>query len=347
MSGASYDVNDIEEAQVTFTKSNIKTVWTAKENLSILQLAEKAGLKPDFGCRSVTGGASGLGELTTIRFAENGAYVTIADLQDELGQALAERLTDAGHKVSYVHCDTTDWQSSAAAFKHAVNFSSSKTLDIAALFAGTDGLRKSLVDVVLQETEEPSLDGVPTQPKHRAVDVNINGVYLSTYLAMHYFRLPPCDSSAPQYKKSLILVSSMMGYVDCTYNTDYGISKYGVRGLFRSLRSQAYKLNMRVNNIAPGYVLTPLVRRVHGIEHPDEPSKAAGRVLPWTPIEHVVAAACHCAVAEDVHGRTFAIMLSGFFDIDEEVEAGWGGSNFVRMLERDGVLEALMQSAKR
>ncbi|TKA36031.1 hypothetical protein B0A54_12256 [Friedmanniomyces endolithicus] len=52
MSGASYDVNDIEEAQVTFTKSNIKMIWTAKENLSILQLAEKAGLKPDFGCRS-------------------------------------------------------------------------------------------------------------------------------------------------------------------------------------------------------------------------------------------------------------------------------------------------------
>ncbi|KAK3647590.1 hypothetical protein LTR56_003264 [Elasticomyces elasticus] len=51
-SGASYDVSDIEEAQVTFTKSKISTTWTAKENLSILQLAEKVGLKPDYGCRS-------------------------------------------------------------------------------------------------------------------------------------------------------------------------------------------------------------------------------------------------------------------------------------------------------
>ncbi|KAK3117637.1 hypothetical protein LTR53_000765 [Teratosphaeriaceae sp. CCFEE 6253] len=51
-SGASYDVHDIEEAQVTFTKSAVNATWTAKENLSILQLAEKAGLKPAFGCRS-------------------------------------------------------------------------------------------------------------------------------------------------------------------------------------------------------------------------------------------------------------------------------------------------------
>lgn len=43
---------DIEEANVHFTKSNVTAKWTAKEDLSILQLAEKAGLKPLFGCRS-------------------------------------------------------------------------------------------------------------------------------------------------------------------------------------------------------------------------------------------------------------------------------------------------------
>ena len=43
---------EIEEAHVLFTKSNVSATWAAKEDLSILQLAEKAGLKPDFGCRS-------------------------------------------------------------------------------------------------------------------------------------------------------------------------------------------------------------------------------------------------------------------------------------------------------
>ena len=43
---------DVEEASVTFCKSNTTVKWYAKDRLSILQLAEKHGLKPDFGCRS-------------------------------------------------------------------------------------------------------------------------------------------------------------------------------------------------------------------------------------------------------------------------------------------------------
>ena len=44
--------DEIEEAQVKFTKSDITTTWRAKDDLTILELAEKVGLKPAFGCRS-------------------------------------------------------------------------------------------------------------------------------------------------------------------------------------------------------------------------------------------------------------------------------------------------------
>ncbi|KAK4507289.1 hypothetical protein PRZ48_001024 [Zasmidium cellare] len=48
---------DIEEpplssATVTFTKSAKTVRWDASSNLTILELAEQAGLKPDYGCRS-------------------------------------------------------------------------------------------------------------------------------------------------------------------------------------------------------------------------------------------------------------------------------------------------------
>ncbi len=45
-------MQDIEEATVTFRKSNLSIKWLAKDRLSLLQLAEKSGLKPDYGCRS-------------------------------------------------------------------------------------------------------------------------------------------------------------------------------------------------------------------------------------------------------------------------------------------------------
>ena len=288
----------------------------------------------------ITGGASGLGEATTIKFAEHGAYVTIADMAVEPGHKLAEELTSQGYKVTFVECNTTNWQSSVNAFKHAISFGPNQNLDTAILFAGTDGARKGLVDEVLQGAE-PSLDDNPTEPKHNAIDVNLLGEYMSTSLALHYFRLPgkTPQSGKQQPKKSLVLISSMTGYIDLPYNTDYSVSKYGIRGLFRSIRSQAHRVNARVNNLVPGYVLTPLTKKVHQIERPEEPSKATGYVLPWTPIKYVVEACARCAVDDGLDGRALAIMPSGVIDIDEDVETGYGGDRWVKMLKKDGFME--------
>ncbi|KJX93141.1 Ferredoxin like protein [Zymoseptoria brevis] len=46
------DIEDTGKAQVTFKISNITATWLATEDLSLLELAEKAGLKPLHGCRS-------------------------------------------------------------------------------------------------------------------------------------------------------------------------------------------------------------------------------------------------------------------------------------------------------
>ncbi|KAK2976463.1 hypothetical protein RJ640_015586 [Escallonia rubra] len=53
----------------------------------------------------VTGGASGIGESTTHLFWKNGAKVVIADIQDELGQAISDKL---GENVCYIHCDASN-----------------------------------------------------------------------------------------------------------------------------------------------------------------------------------------------------------------------------------------------
>ena len=259
----------------------------------------------------ITGGASGLGAATATKFAQHGAYVTIADMQDTLGTNLAKDLTSQGHHCAFISCNTTSYESSLAAFKHCINFSPSKTLDIAILFAGTDGERSGLVDYAINNGGSPSLDSDPPAPTHRAVDVNLLGVYMNTYLALHYFRLPSATTKTSQpFKKSLILISSMTAYIDLPYNTGYSVSKYGIRGLFRSIRSQVHKVGARVNNIAPGYVLTPLTQKVHRIERGEEVSKATGTVLPWAGVGSVVECVGRCAVDEGVDGRSWCVVRS-------------------------------------
>jgi 5'-hydroxyaverantin dehydrogenase len=60
-------------------------------------------------------------------------------------------------------------------------------------------------------------------------------------------------------KKSIVMISSLAGYVDHPNNTAYGVSKFGVRRLWRSLRSRAPELDVRTNLIAPWFVDTPTV----------------------------------------------------------------------------------------
>lgn len=51
------DIEETGRATITFTQSNKTATWTETENLTILELAEKAGLKPKYGCRSAMCGS--------------------------------------------------------------------------------------------------------------------------------------------------------------------------------------------------------------------------------------------------------------------------------------------------
>jgi len=57
-------MQDIEEATVVFRKSDMTVKWRAKDRMTLLQLAEKSGLKPDYGCRS---GACGTCEVKLVK----------------------------------------------------------------------------------------------------------------------------------------------------------------------------------------------------------------------------------------------------------------------------------------
>ena len=66
--------------------------------LPILKLSGKISI--------ITGGASGIGEATARLFATNGAFVVLADIQDELGQKVAESI--GSQHCTYIHCDISN-----------------------------------------------------------------------------------------------------------------------------------------------------------------------------------------------------------------------------------------------
>lgn len=264
----------------------------------------------------ITGGAVGLGFATAETIASHGAIVTLADIQEEAGKAAAENLSSKGYKVGFVYCDVTSYESQYQAFKFAIEFGGGK-LDVVIPNAGVIA-QKNLFDMAA--TTEPSLENPPPEPGFSGVDINLKGVYYSCYLALHYFRLPvPAD--ATPFKKAIVLIASLAGYVGYPYSTTYSISKFGVRGLFYGIREKGLRESpqVRVNLVAPWYIKTPMVESL------DPVSAANIQLLGFVPIEEVVDAIVRLSADEGLSGRSAGVFPEARVDLGDDIWDGYGG----------------------
>ncbi|KIW62514.1 hypothetical protein PV04_10681 [Phialophora macrospora] len=284
---------------------------------SILPPGDFTGLKDQ--SILVTGGASGLGLETVQLLASNGAYVTVADVQPPL-----DNLTKEGYHVQYVHCDVSDWASQVAAFKAAIEFSPNKRLDAVAAFAAVDPL-ENLIDQIKAD-KDVSLHTDPAPPSLRTVDINLKGSYYTATLALHYSRLAAQSPPVEGATKVLVFISSLAGYLDDDHNIAYTTSKFGTRGLFRALRRRTnteFTPGVRVNLIAPWAVKTPmtepLLKVMEGMGIQD------GQGITFAKKRTCAEAVATCVVDQKIHGRAFATMPEGAFDIKDDIDGGYGG----------------------
>ncbi|KAL3476658.1 hypothetical protein BJX99DRAFT_138178 [Aspergillus californicus] len=278
----------------------------------------------------VTGGASGLGLHAATLLAKSGALVTIADIQD--GSDIAASLCSQGHRVQYVHCDVTNWDSQVKAFQTALNFSPTKTLDAVASFAGVD-TTGPLVDHVAPT--EISLDSVPPIPSLAPIEVNLKGTFYTATLALHYFRLPPqgptSSISQNHTSKSLTIVSSLAGCIDDTHSTAYTASKFGSRGLFRAIRAQAHQqLNVRVNAICPWAMKTPMIEGA--LQRMADFGILPEKGITLVPHDVLTQALVRIVLDEEIHGRAIAIVPEGAVDIGDDIEGSYGGPMLVELM---------------
>ncbi|KAJ1412526.1 Short-chain dehydrogenase/reductase SDR [Sesbania bispinosa] len=115
----------------------------------------------------ITGAASGIGEETVKLFAENGAFVVAADIQDELGcQVVASIGSD---RVTYHHCDVRDENQ----VEETINFTLEKhgRLDVLFSNAGVIGSLSGILDLDLNELDNTmaiNVRGAAATIKHGA-----------------------------------------------------------------------------------------------------------------------------------------------------------------------------------
>lgn len=267
----------------------------------------------------VTGGAAGIGLACATKIAEAGALVTICDLQEAVGQAAAQELASADHRVQFVQCDVTSYAAQVDVFLKAVEFGGGK-IDVVIPNAGVIG-EKNLFDMV--PDTRPSLDSPPPpEPSYVGCSINLQAVYNTCFLAMHYFRLPRPASDT--FKPSIVLIASLAGYVGYPSSSTYSASKFGIRGLFYGIRDRATREtpSVRVNLVAPWYIETAMTKAKEFV------TSEAGmllNVMGFAPMGRVVSAVLQFAADERLHGRAAGIFPLANEDLGDDLEGAYSG----------------------
>lgn len=185
----------------------------------------------------ITGAASGIGEAAARLFAESGAYVVIADIQDELGHHVA---TSIGlNCASYIHCDVSD----ELQVKATIDWTLTKFghLDIMFSNAGIGGSRAC-----------PSILHMDMAHLNKILTVNVRGMAA----AIKHAGLAMVGQGT---RGSIICTASVSSVLGGVALHDYTMSKHAIVGLVKSAASELGKHGIRVNCISPYAVATPML----------------------------------------------------------------------------------------
>jgi len=183
----------------------------------------------------VTGGASGIGAGTARRFAEEGALVALADVQDEEGEKLRDELTKAGGRALYVHCDVSDPASVEAAIAETVR--EFGRLDVVFANAGINGVWAPIDELQPDEWD-------------RTQAINLKGTYLTIHFAVPHLKQAGGGS--------IIITSSVNG--TRTFSNPgahaYSATKAAQVALMKMVALELGRHSIRCNAICPGKIHT-------------------------------------------------------------------------------------------
>ncbi|KAL5352064.1 hypothetical protein ACLOAV_002007 [Pseudogymnoascus australis] len=193
----------------------------------------------------VTGGANGIGEACVRAYVKAGAFVTIADMAMEQGKKLEAELNADGDNCVFVKCDIRDWDQQIEMFETAKRRSPANSVDVVVANAG---ISRSAGDS-LWHLDDPK--GAPTKPDLNIIRVNTDGTLYTWKLAVHYFRQQP---DTEDRDRCFIMTGSMVAWIDSPGNWEYTVTKYGLRGLMRTARRNAWEQGIRINYVAPCWI---------------------------------------------------------------------------------------------
>lgn len=200
----------------------------------------------------VTGGAKGMGSAITAALAGEGADILLAARDVAALEDVAKNVRKLGRRVDVCSCDVVDEKSVAAMAETARRFFDNR-IDILVNVAGVTG-----------PIETPVQDIKPDDFSY-VIEVNIRG----SYLPIKYI----VPTMVAQRSGKIVNIGGTSGLRGYKYRAAYSSSKWGVRGLTRTVALEVGEYNINCNVVCPGIVHTPRMEKL---------CREKARVRGWT-----------------------------------------------------------------
>jgi len=231
----------------------------------------------------VAGGASGLGEATARELAARGARVTVADLNEERGAALADELGG-----TFVSADVTD------------------EAQVQAAVEAVEGLRfaVSCAGIGWAERTVGKNGAAQLQPFETVIRVNLIGTF--NVLRLSAAAMSRGEPDAEGERGAVVMTASVAAFDGQIGQTAYSASKGGVVALTLPAARDLARQGIRVCTIAPGLFDTPLLAGL-----PEEARQALGASIPFPPRlgrpDEYARLACHIAENTMLNGEVIRL----------------------------------------
>jgi NAD(P)-dependent dehydrogenase (short-subunit alcohol dehydrogenase family) len=209
----------------------------------------------------VSGGASGLGFATAGKVVDAGGHAVLLDINVEQGKRSAAEL---GSRARFVAADISAEDQVRAAVNSAAEFMGGITLAVNC--AG-----------ILLPARVLGRDGpMAAESFHRLLKINLLGSFILLKEAAHVMQAnPPNDDGERGVIVNTASVAAFEGQIG---QAGYSASKGGVVGMTLPIARELARFGIRVNTIAPGIFLTPMMAGL-----PQEVQESLGRQVPFPP----------------------------------------------------------------
>lgn len=178
----------------------------------------------------ITGGASGIGAATAIKFKAEGAKVILWDLNEDKGKALAAELGADFDKVN-----TSNYADIEAAAKKV--FDKYGRIDVLVNNAGI--------------TRDSSLKKMTPEIWQQVIDVNLTGVFYCVKVVSEYMLMNNWGR--------ILNASSVVALYGNFGQANYVATKAGLIGMTKTLARELGRKGITVNCVAPGFIATEMV----------------------------------------------------------------------------------------